>query len=189
MMPPRLLKRLLLIVAVVSLAATIAVFIGYRRVTRRPQAVREHIQEQADMHLKTIRQTATRNGIREWHLEAASASLMESEETVLLTNPNIVFFMDDGDHVHLVAERGAVSTQSSHVQVSGKVDARTSRYRLQTDALDYDPESRQLRANSAVIITGQTFSLKAGKMSINLKTNITRFEDGVEGIISEDLQL
>jgi hypothetical protein len=40
-----------------------------------------------------------------------------------------------------------------------------------------------------VAITGQAFTLKAGKMIMDLKTNVTRFEDGVEGTISEDLQL
>jgi LPS export ABC transporter protein LptC len=130
MISPRLLKRLLLTVAVLSLAAIVAVFIGYRRVTQHPEALLEHLEEDADMHLEAIRQTATRNGIREWRLEAASASLMESEKTVLLTDPNVEFFMDDGDHVRLVAKHGTVSTQSSHMQVSGQVNAKTSRYSL-----------------------------------------------------------
>jgi LPS export ABC transporter protein LptC len=189
MMTSRLLKRLLLAVAVVSLAAVVAVFVVYRQVTQHPEAVLEQLQKDADMHLKTIRQTATRNGIREWRLEAASATLMESTQSVSLTDPKVEFFMEDGDHVHLVADRGTISTQTSHMQVAGQVCATTSQYRFRTDALDYDPDSRQLRTDTPVTITGQAFTLKADTMVMNLKTNITRFEGGVEGTLSEDLQL
>jgi LPS export ABC transporter protein LptC len=91
--------------------------------------------------------------------------------------------------VHLTAEQGTIYTDSSRMNVSGQVSANTSRYRFQTEALDYDPAARELSADKPVTLSGQTFTLRAGTMAMNLETNITRFEGGVEGIISEDLQL
>jgi LPS export ABC transporter protein LptC len=75
------------------------------------------------------------------------------------------------------------------LQVSGQVSANTSRYRFQTDALDYDPAARELRAETPVTLSSESFTLHADTMTMNLETNITRFEGGVEGTISEDLQL
>ena len=185
----KLARRILLSVAAVTLAGTIAVFIGYRQVTRNPEILLDLVQKEADMRLDKIRQTATKNGIREWRLEAESATLMEKEKTMLLIRPEVEFFMQDGDNVHLTADQGTIYTDSKHLTIAGQVSANTSRYRFQTEVLDYDSDKRELRADTPVKISGRSFSLHAGSMALNLETKITRFEGGVEGTISEDFQL
>jgi hypothetical protein len=40
-----------------------------------------------------------------------------------------------------------------------------------------------------VTLSGESFTLRADTMAMNLDTNVTCFEGGVEGTISEDLQL
>ena len=185
----RLAQRVLLTIVVLALTAAIAVFVGYRRMTRHPEVLLDLLKEKADMQLNKISQTAMKNGIREWHLEADSATLIEKEKTMLLAMPNVAFFMEDGDHVYLTAEQGTIYTDSSRMKVSGQVSANTSLYRFQTEALDYDPGARQLRADTPVTLTGQSFTLRADTMTINLDTRITHFEGGVKGTISEDLQL
>ena len=185
----RLVQRVLLTIVVLALAGAIALFIGYRRMTRNPQVLVDLLKEEADMQLNKIRQTAMKNGIREWRLEADSATLIEKEKTMLLARPDVEFFMSDGDHVHLTADQGTIYTDSSSMNVSGKVSANNSLYRFQTEVLDYDPKARELRADTPVIITGKSFTLRADTMTMNLETSITRFEGDVEGTISEDLQL
>ena len=185
----RLVQRVLLTIVVLALAATITVFIGYRRMTRNPAVLLDLLKEEADMQLSNISQTAMKNGIREWRLEADSATLLEKKKTMLLANPEVEFFMDDGDHVHLTAEQGTIYTDSRRIEVSGKVSANTSLYRFQTDAVDYDPAARELRADTPVTLSGESFTLNADTMTMNLETRITRFEGSVEGVISEDLQL
>lgn len=185
----RLLKRVLLSVSILALAATVIVFIGYRRASRNPQTLLALVQKNADMKLNKIRQTAMKNGIREWRMEAESATLVEKQKTMLLIHPDVEFFMQDGDNVHLTADRGTIYTDSSRISVSGQVSATTSRYRFQTESLNYDPEKRELRADTPVDISGQAFTLNANRMALDLESNITRFEGGVEGTISEDLQL
>lgn len=185
----RLVQRILLTIAVLVLVATVSVFIGYRRVTRDPEVLMDLVQKEADMQLKKIRQTASKNGIREWRLEAESATLMEKRKTMLLASPVVEFFMDDGDNVHLTADKGTIYTDSSRMQVSGQVSANTSRYRFQTEALDYDPAKRELRADTSVKLSGQSLTLRANSMAMDLKTNVTRFEGAVKGTIREDLDL
>lgn len=185
----RLLRRVLLSVAVLSLVATVIVFIGYRRATRNPEILLDLVQKEADMQLNRIHQTATKNGIREWRLEADSATLLEKKNTMMLSRPDVEFFMQDGDNVHLSAEQGTIHTDSSRLAMSGQVSANTNLYQFKTDALDYDPQSRELRADTQVFLSGRSFTLRANRMVINLETNITRFEGGVEGTISEDFQL
>ena len=185
----RLLKRVLLAVGVLALVATVVVFVGYRRATRNPDVLLDLVQKEADMQLNRIRQTATKNGIREWQLEAESATLLEKNKTMLLARPDVEFFMQDGDNVRLSADEGRIRTDSSHLAVSGQVTASTSRYRFETEQLDYDPQAREIRADTPVVVSSQSFTLHARSMTMNLETNITRFEGGVEGTIREDFQL
>ena len=184
-----LIQRVLLSIVILVLAGTIVVFIGYRRLTHNPDVLLGLVKNEADMQLKRVRQTAMKNGIREWRLEADSATLLEKEKTMLLASPDVAFFMGDGDQVHLTATQGTIYTDSSRMKVSGQVSANTSLYRFQTEALDYDPAARELRADTPVTLSGESFTLHAQTMNMNLDTRITRFEGGVEGIISEDLEL
>ncbi|BBO66539.1 hypothetical protein DSCA_04690 [Desulfosarcina alkanivorans] len=184
----RLIKRALLSIVVLTLVAVAIVFIGYRRITRNPDLLLDRVKKEADMQLSKIHQTAMKNGIREWRLDAESATLVEKEKTMLLAGPDVEFFMEDGDNVHLTADRGTIHTDSSRIQVTGAVSASTSRYRFRSQTLDYDPESRDLRSETPVTLSGESFTLRADTMVMNLDTSVTRFEGGVEGTISEDLQ-
>jgi len=186
---PKLIRRLLLTVALAALIGTIGVFVGYRRMTRDPGVLLDLVQQKADMQLSKIRQTASKNGIKEWRLEAESATLMEQQKTMRLAKPDVEFFMEDGDNLHLTADQGTIHTDSSRINVSGDVSANTSRYRLRTETLDYDPQERTLRTETPVNLSGQSFSLRADSMAMNLETNIVRFEGGVKGVISDDFQL
>ena len=185
----KLIRRLLLATAALALIATIGVFIGYRHLSRHPEVLVDLIPQDADMQLSKIHQTASKNGIREWRLEAESATLMEKRKVMVLEKPNVEFFMEDGDNLHLTADRGTIHTESSRMAVSGQVSANTSRYRFRTETLDYDPEARELQAKTPVALSGDAFTLQADSMAMNLETNITRFEGHVKGTIREDLQL
>ena len=186
---PKLLRRLLLSVALIVLLVTVGAFIGYRQATRNPEILLDLVPQNTDMQLNKIRQTASKNGVKEWRLAAESATLIEQQKTMLLAKPDVEFFIEDGDNLHLTADQGTIYTDSSRMNVSGRVSANTSHYQFRTEALDYDPKARVLRSETPIELSGQAFTLQADSMAMDLKTNITRFEGGVQGIISEDLQL
>lgn len=185
----RLLQKALLGVVVMALGAVIAVFIAYRHVSRNPGLILTQFQKKADMQLNKIRQTAIRNGIRDWRMEAKSASLLKKRHTMLLVKPKVEFFMKDGDNVHLTAEKGTIDTNTNRMDVSGNVRANTRLYRFRTDSLKYDPAGRKLRADTPVNLSGRWFNLRADRMSIDLTTDIAHFDGHVEGTISEDFRL
>ena len=186
---PKLIRRLMLAVALVALIATVGVFVGYRRMTHNPEAILDLVQTGADMQLSKIRQTASKNGIKEWRLEAESATLIKEKNIMRLAKPDVEFFMENGDNLHLTADEGTIHTDSSRLNVSGRVSAANSLYRFQTEDLDYDPKARTLNADKPVHISGQSFTLRADSMAMNIATRITRFEGGVKGVISDDFQL
>jgi LPS export ABC transporter protein LptC len=184
-----LLQKALLTVLVLAIGAVIAVFIGYRQVSRHPDLLLTQIQKRADMQLNKIRQTATRNGIRDWRMEAESASLLKNRHTMQLVKPKVEFFMKDGDNVHLTAAKGTIYTNSNRMDVSGDVRASNNLYRFRTESLKYDPSSRELRSDTPVNLSGRWFNLRADRMRMNLATDIAHFDGHVEGTISEDFKL
>ena len=186
---PKLIRRLMLAVALIALLATVGLFFGYRQMKTNPTAMLDLVQKGADMQLSKIRQTASKNGIKEWRLEADSATLNEQAKIMLLDKPVVEFFMEDGDNLHLTADQGTIHTDSSRMNVSGRVSAATSLYRLTTESIDYDPQDRTLHAAKPVTIAGQAFTLNAASMAVEITTRITRFEGGVQGVISDDFQL
>ncbi|MDL2274523.1 LPS export ABC transporter periplasmic protein LptC [Desulfosarcina sp. OttesenSCG-928-G10] len=180
-----LIQRLLMAAGGVGIIAIIVMFITYRQITRHPEQVLDLIQKQADMHLDKIQQTATKNGVREWYLEARSATLRDGQKQVHLDHPEVEFFMEDSDNVHLSADQGVIYTDSNRITLSGHVFARTAAHRFDTELLDYDPEHRELRADTPVTLTGDGVMIRARRMTINLDTRVVLFKGRVEGIIHD----
>jgi len=186
----RMLQWILLGVGVLALTATVTLFLGYRQVTQQPQVILDQLQKKADMHLSRVRQTATKQGVREWHLDAQSATLIEGRQTMLVVKPEVEFFMQNGETVYLTAEQGKIHTESSAMHVSGQVSVDNGHYRLRTESLEYDPVRRELRSATPVTLSGDAFTLRSDRVTLDLETNITHFEGNVEGSISEaDLEL
>ena len=131
----RIIQRVLLGIAVCALIAVVVVFIGYRKITTQPQPVMDLVKKAAEMHLDKVRQTASKNGIREWQMEALSATLLDGKEIMELEQPDVDFYMADGDEIHLTAKRGRIYTDSNRMTVSGDVAASTRLYRFFSDSL------------------------------------------------------
>ena len=175
---PKRLKKILGGAVVLTAAAIIAVFLFYRHmIAHIPQGPIE-IRGDADLAMESIQQTAIRNGITEWVLEAGSAQYKETEKRALLSDLRVTFYLEDGDEVVLTADQGMVGTETNDIQASGNVIARNKNY-----------DQRVLDTKSPVLIKGQSFELRANSMSIDLNTNEAHLEGQVEGTFNEGIAL
>ncbi|MDL2269944.1 LPS export ABC transporter periplasmic protein LptC [Desulfosarcina sp. OttesenSCG-928-A07] len=180
-----ILQRLLIITGVVVIIAVAALFISYRQITQDPERMLDLVEKQAEMHLDKIRQTATRNGVRDWYLEARSATLQDHLKQVQLDHPDVEIFMETGDTVHLTADQGIIYTDSNRITLSGQIIAKTDEYALNTEFLDYDPTEREIRTHTQITLTGTNMKLRADQMTANLNTRVACFEGHVEGTIHD----
>jgi LPS export ABC transporter protein LptC len=106
----------LLAVILMAVGLIVSVFIGYRQVSKAPEMLLTSIKEGANLSLGKIRQTATRDGKKEWSLEAESANYMEAENKVDLTNLSVVYFLEDNREVYLQAARGILQTDTNDIE-------------------------------------------------------------------------
>lgn len=182
-------KIMLFLCIVVVLGAVITIFTGYRRVMSEAKGLASSIQEGAGMAITSVRQTAVRNGVMEWCLDAVSAEYINAEDRAVFTGPSVTFFMEGRGNIKVTAEKGMVLTDSNNISVSGDVVVKDNDYVMKTQALNYDNGVRVFSSNVPVALSGKDFDLRADSASLDLKTQQAVLKGNVRGILSEDIEL
>lgn len=167
----------------------ISVFLIYRGQMSGIHITPETIKKAVDMSLARVHQTAMKNGIREWDLDAASAELFEKENKVILSAPEVVFFLKDGTSLSLTADTGILKTDSKAIRVAGNVKAKRDGHKLFAETLDYEPDKRTLSSDRPVRITGDRFELSADSVELDIESEKTLFKGRVKGIFGDAFKL
>ena len=186
---PRTVKTILLAVIVLAISGVIVVFISYRRIMEQHETLLAPLEEKADIAIAYFEQTATKNGIKEWHLIAKSARYKKAQDEAVLEDLSVTFFLQDGSQAFLTADKGTVLIKSSDLKVSGNVIAQNGDYRLKTDKMHYLHDQRVLLSRVPVDISGPAFHLVADSIRLDLESQRTLLDGNVEGRFSEKLAL
>lgn len=143
----------------------------------------------ASMALANVRQTAVKNGIKEWHLEAVAATLLEAEHKMILDQPQVEFYLQSGEVLTLTAMKGELDTETNDIQVSGQVVVRDHDYTLTGEAFAYSHDQDRLVSQAPVEIRSERFNLTAQRMMVDLKTHQTELAGSVKGILNDAISL
>jgi len=165
------LSIILLIVILLVIGTIVAVFIGYHRVAGAPEMLLSSIQDGADLSLGKIRQTSTRDGRKEWSLEAGSADYIEDEKKAVLKKIFITYFLKDNREVYLEADQGILHTATNDIEFSGNVVIKNENYRLETESLNYEQSRRLIFSNDPVHISGADAEVTANSLKYDLNSN------------------
>ena len=182
------LSVILLLVILVTIGIITTVFIGYKQVVTAPEQLLSSIKDGANLSLGKIRQTATRNGKKEWSLEAGSAHYIENDKTAVLKNLFITYFLKDNREVYLEAEEGILQTDTNDIEFSGNVVIRNDEYQLRTTRLSYEHERRVIFSKDPVQISGEDVELSAKSIEYDLNLDTIILAGNVEAAISQDFE-
>jgi LPS export ABC transporter protein LptC len=162
--------KVIIMAAVLAAVGTVlVVFAGYRRVADAPELLISSLQDGANLSLGKIKQTATRDGKKEWSLEADSALYIETENEVVLKNLFVTYYVADNREVYLDADEGRLHTDTNDIGFSGNVVVRNEKYRLRTERLDYSHDRRLISTDTPVHIYGDDSDVTAASMTYDLK--------------------
>jgi len=186
---PKKLKFLLLSVILISVGIILAIFIGYRRVLNKHDRFIPTIKSKANISIDKVHQTATKNGIKEWSMDAGSARYIDVKKQAIFQDLSVTFFLKDKRKVYLTAYQGVLKTDSNNLEVSGNVIVKNENYRLITESLHYDRSKRILFSKVPVKITGASSNLVADSMSFDLNTNKTLFKGNISANFDENITL
>jgi LPS export ABC transporter protein LptC len=180
------LSIILLIIILLAIGTVVTVFIGYRQVSNAPELLLSSIKDGANLSLGKIRQTATRDGKKEWSLEAGSASYIENEKKAVLKDLFITYFLKDNQEVYLNADQGILNTETNDIEFSGHVVIRNEDYRLKTEQLAYQHERRFISTDVPVHISGDGADVTANSLTYDLNANKIVLTGSVVAAISSN---
>ncbi|MBW2538616.1 MAG: LPS export ABC transporter periplasmic protein LptC, partial [Deltaproteobacteria bacterium] len=103
---PKKIKLFLFSIIFLVFVTVLAVFIGYRQILGSRDNLIAAIQDKADISISRIHHIATREGKKEWSLDAKSAQMMGSDKEVILEDISVIYFMENESEVHLRADHG-----------------------------------------------------------------------------------
>jgi len=130
---------------------------------------RKAAEETADLKLDRIHYLETREGMKEWELNADSASYFKEEGTILLQNVRATFFGKDEEIYSLVGEKGKFNTQTKMIEVYDGVGIDSSHgYHVRTNRLTYLADKKILSTKDPVEIQGPDFFMAGIGMIVDL---------------------
>jgi LPS export ABC transporter protein LptC len=172
-----------------ALAGLLAAFAGLRFWEDAADDLGPAIQSEVGMAASRVKQTAIRNGVADWRLDAAGAKLTENGELAVVDRPEVVFFMESGENITLTANEGRLRTGSHDLRVSGDVVVRDQAYRLETQELQYQHEARRLISETPVTLSGEAMTLEADRAELDLEAGRATFQGNVKGTFGDDFPL
>lgn len=182
-------KLLLVAIILVTVGAITVVFLKYRQVLNAPGNLLPVVQGDASIAIGKVKQTATRDGVKEWSLEASSARYVDTEKLAIFQDLFVTFYLKDAQEVYLTANQGTLRTDSNNIEVTGSVVVRNGPYQLATENLKYEHDKRMISTKVPVKITGDFFDLSASAMTLDLNTNKTFLKGNVVGTFNESVKL
>ena len=188
-MANRKIKIALISVIVVTISLTIAVFIGYRYISKKPEKILPVIVDGSSITIEKIHQTSTKNGVVEWNLDAGSATYTDDKKEAFLKDLSVTFFTKDNQKIFLTADNGILKTESNNIEISGSVVIKNEEYLLKTEKINYEHDKRIIFSKIPVEISGKSMNLVADSMIINLNTNRAELTGKVEGIFGDNISL
>jgi len=183
-------KLFLLITLFLVFGVVITVFIGYRTVSKPQELILSSlVQDDATIAIDRVYQTSTKNGIKEWSLDAVSAQFIEKDRQAVFDELSVVFYMENDTSVKLSANQGYLNTDTKDIRVDGDVIAYDGEFKILTETLNYEHEGRVLVTTKPVQVLGSTFRVNADSASYDLTSQRTTFDGKVEGTIFDKIKL
>jgi LPS export ABC transporter protein LptC len=139
----------------------------------------------ADLKLNRVHYTETREGMKEWELEAASAVYYREKDTIVLEKVRGIFYGKNQESYVLVGERGRFNTQTKEIEVYDGVEIDSSHgYHMRTKSLKYRADQRELTTSDPVEIKGPDMQVEGVGMVVELNRESLKILGGVTTTLS-----
>jgi LPS export ABC transporter protein LptC len=139
----------------------------------------------ADLKLNRVHYTETREGMKEWELEAESAVYYREKEIIVLEKVRGTFYGKNQESYVLVGERGRFNTQTKVIEVYDGVKIESSHgYHMRTKSLQYRADQRELTTSDRVEIKGPDMEVEGVGMVVELNRECLKILGGVTTTLS-----
>lgn len=148
-----------------------------------------NIDTKAVLKLNVLKQISKKNGIKEWALNAASATLLKDENKAVLVDVRVIFYTKEGKEVHLESQTGTLDTKAHNMMFSDNVIVVYEAARLRTDRLHYRKKEHIIYSDFPVMLEKQDTVITADSMKTDLNSGTIILKGRVKGKFSENFRL
>ena len=114
----------------------------------------------AEMKLTDMDYTEMQNGRRAWTLHAAEAKYYQNQQKTALQSVRLVFFLKNGDKIHLQSRQGILYAGTKDIELWGAVHAELPHgYQLATQRAVYRHKQKVIVSQTPITITGPDLRL------------------------------
>ena len=139
----------------------------------------------ADLKLDRVHYTETREGVKEWELEATSAVYRKEGDTVILEKIRATFYGKHQERYHLIGEKGKFNTQTKVIEVYDGVRIESSNgYYMRTRSLKYQADQKELYTPDPVEMEGPSIRVEGTGMVVELNHERVKILKGVTTTLS-----
>ena len=165
-------------------------FFYFDKLLSKPIQIKDiNIDTKAVLKLNILQQISKKNGIKEWELKAASATLLKDEDKAILIDVSIIFFDKNNKKVFLKSEKGFLNTKTHDMIFSNNVVVRYETSTLITDKLHYNKKKHIIYSDTHVKLTKKNSVIEADSMETKLNDNRTILKGHVKGKFSENFNI
>ena len=157
--------------------------VSYLRLREEPQALLSILPENKDVCLSRIHHVATRDGVKEWTLDAESAEYDKGEKKTVFKDILATFFLEDGKTVSLNSQEGILLTDTQDMEIWGNVVAQSGSYHLSTEKLLYEHKTKTISTETPVAIKGNGMKISGNSMTFNLQTEQVVVSGSVKAVL------
>ncbi|MBU1343043.1 MAG: LPS export ABC transporter periplasmic protein LptC [Proteobacteria bacterium] len=147
------------------------------------------IDTKAALKLNVLQQISKKNGIKEWELKAASATLLKGEDKAILIDVSVVFFTKNNKKVCLTSKKGFLNTKTHDMTFSDNVVVTYETSVLKTDKLHYKKKEHIIYSDMHVKLEKEDSVIDADSMTTQLNDNMTILKGHVRGTFSEKFNI
>jgi len=179
--------RLLLILVLIFIIVCLFAIYFYEKFSADTLLIKNiKVDSNAALLLSSMHQTATKNGVKEWTIDATSAKLLKNKNKVIMENVSIVFFMKNLKKIYLSSKHGTLDTKTHDMTFTDNVTVRHAGYTLETEILHYDPKRHMIYSTTHVRIKDHDSMIDGDSLKIDLNKNRTILNGNVKGRFSEN---
>jgi len=150
-----------------------------------PVTLESVIPKKSDVRLNRIRHVATRDGVKEWVLDAESAQYEQAGSKTVFKDICATFFLEGDRAVTLSSREGVLSTDTKDMEISGDVVVQSGVYQLNTNTIRYDHNTQVLSTEAPIVIKGKGLEITGDGMTFDLQTEHVVVQGKVQAVLED----
>jgi lipopolysaccharide export system protein LptC len=176
---------LILLFLIITIGSAGGVYVIQKMMTVPQQITDLHVDSDAALKLGIMKQISKKNGITEWELEAATATLVKEQNQAILTQVYVVFYTENDETVVLTSDQGILDTETHDMDFTGNVVVTHRSNTLKTDKLHYKKKPHIIFSQTKIWLENPDAAMEADSMEIRINENELILQGHVKGTFSE----